>query len=784
MTPVMKEAKRLYDLGFAILWIKPKSKAPVKSKWTQGPRDSWDYLKGTYKPGFNVGVRLGTPSKIGDKYLAVIDIDVKSTEKRHQIEAEKAVKELFPSLPESIAQVMSGRGNGSSHLYIVTAEPTPPQKRKVSLDKIKALMPSAAVNNAQREALSEEDLNEGYRIRPAWEIAVMGEGQQVVLPPSTHPDSLKEYAWKTRVESIKDLYQLDLGRKQKTSTSDRTTTEDFKAVPVDLISSQLSSEIVELVLHAECDDRSAALFKCSIAMIKEGFTDHEIMSVLTDKNNELGKASYDHAKTDSRARAANWIYNYTLKKARHETDARLQFNEEVEVSLLSDEEAEKQILELQTPHDWRNLIERNGPKGVNANTPKPTLKNLILILTNEVAPDVFRRDVFAYRDFYGHSTPWGGVKGALISDEDAIKIKVWLGKRFRFEPKKESVFEVMTYLAELNSFDPVKDKLDALVEWDNVNRLDTWLKDHFEAEGEPEYLSQVFTKWMVAMVMRVYKPGAKFDWMPIFEGAQGIGKSSFGRLLVGDKYFLDWLPNLSDKDSALSLQGAWSVELGELSILKRSDVEAAKAFITRTIDKVRPPYGRKWIESPRRCVFFGTTNSDTYLRDDSGNRRFKPVKVGQLDFEVFERERDQLFAEALFIYRNEIETERTLELEGKAKVFELEIQSEKMILDESDLMHESILEFMEKQKKNPTENPFDFTKFKIKDLFNDFGPLGDRKGDIRDTMFAGKALRALGGVKMKMHGLIYWKLETRQGIPRGTPLNDRYPLKNFNEISN
>lgn len=779
---LLSEAKRLYDLGFGILWLKPKSKAPVKSKWTTGPRESWENLKASYKPSYNVGVRLGSPSKIGDKYLSVLDIDVKSTELKHKTEAEIAVRELFPTLPETIIQVMSGRGNGSSHIYVLTKEPAAPNKKKTSSERIKVLMPSTPINPSQREHLSEEDLNEGWRMRPAWEVAVMGEGQQVVLPPSLHPDTSKEYHWKTRIERPSDLFEIELTGKKK--EEQRTTTSDWVPDNINLFDSNLSDEIIDLIIDADCDDRSAAIFKVSIAMIKENYTDTQIMSVLTDTSYALGKVSYVHAKTESRDRAANWVFNYTLKKARLEADARFQFNEDVEVKELTEAEAEAQVKELQAGLDWKSRIERHGPKGANANTPKHTLKNLILILTNEVAEDVFKRDEFSYKEFYGHSTPWGGVKGASISDSDALKIKVWLSSRFRFEPKKDLVFEAMSYLAGKNSFDPVKDWLEALPEWDETNRLDTWLKKNFEAEGNAEYLAQVFRKWMVAMVMRVYKPGAKFDWMPIFEGKQGIGKSSIGRLLVGDKYFVDWLPDLTNKDSALALQGAWAVELGELASLRKQDVESSKAFITRTIDKVRPPYGRLSIESPRRCVFFGTTNNETYLRDESGNRRFKPVKVGQLNFDAIETDREQLFSEALFIYKNHFETSKTLDMEGEAKDYELEIQNDKMVEDESTNMREKLLDFLRKSAQEIEDSGINLSKFRVDELIDNPGIALAVRGDSRTRYFITKALKALGATKRKSHGINYWNLKNTFGDSSGIVKKVTIPVQNFSNFNN
>ena len=264
---------------------------------------------------------------------------------------------------------------------------------------------------------------------------------------------------------------------------------------------------------------------------------------------------------------------------------------------------------------------------------------------------------------------------------------------------------------------------------------------------------------MVALVKRVYEPGAKFDWMPIFEGAQGIGKSSFGRLLVGDQWFLDHLPDLSDKDAMQVLQGIWLIEMGELSQLRRNEMEAVKAFLTKTNDKYRPSHGRKTGEFPRRCVFFGTTNQDTYLKDETGNRRFKPIKVGQLNFKALRTERLQLFAEAVVIHKMGLETELSLNImEGsEAALFERQMHAQKTIKDDSEVMRELLRDFTK------SETDFPFKKFKLVWLFLgwtgtdlDRTPLRKFTPNNRNLQFSAKALKFLGAKKSLHESGSWW----------------------------
>lgn len=204
-------------------------------------------------------------------------------------------------------------------------------------------------------------------------------------------------------------------------------------------------------------------------------------------------------------------------------------------------------------------------------------------------------------------------------------------------------------------YHPVRDYLQGL-KWDGRKRLHGWLADYLGAhdKGQPdEFISEVGLRWMISAVARIMEPGCQVDHLIVLEGPnQGEGKSTALRVLAGDANFSDSLPHdLSHKDAKDHTRGKWIIELPELTQFKRNEIETLKAFITRREEVFRPSYGRHEIRAARQCVFAGTTNESEYLVDTTGNRRFWGVAIGDIDLDALKQDRDQLWAEAVHLYR-------------------------------------------------------------------------------------------------------------------------------------
>src|SRR3984893_14131736 len=308
-------------------------------------------------------------------------------------------------------------------------------------------------------------------------------------------------------------------------------------------------------------------------------------------------------------------------------------------------------------YDFLQRIEVGWPELTAAGAPKKTMMNgrtAIATLGLDAKLDVF----------HGRYTINGSHLGGFVGEvSDAVTRKVrerWF-MRLGLDPGRDASFDALKRACEELRYDPVLDYLTGLPEWDGVERLDTWLTVYAGVKDTPLVRAQGKIV-LVAAVRRIHEHGCKFDHVLVLEGPEGVRKSSLVQVLASGRHGCN--ENFSDspilhtderKQQELA-KGVWFYEIAELFGMKKADQQGVKNFITKQEERARPAYGRFEEVQPRVCIFIGTFNTtprgelSEYL-NPGDQRRWWPVLVGEIDIPALERDRDQLFAEAMFEYQ-------------------------------------------------------------------------------------------------------------------------------------
>jgi predicted P-loop ATPase len=307
---------------------------------------------------------------------------------------------------------------------------------------------------------------------------------------------------------------------------------------------------------------------------------------------------------------------------------------------------------------WRDNLVLN-----NQHRPAANPHNLMLILEHDPAlAGLFWLDEFGNRVVLDRDPPWTGGVRDEFTEVDAMELAAWIGNpdRYTLSTGPELVMQCVETVARRRRRHTVREYLNSL-KWDGVARVERMFVDIFSAADVP-YTRAVAQNFMVSAVSRVLwsdasqpTKGSKVDFMVVLEGNQGVGKSTAVLELFGASWYAEATESPAHKDFYQTLRGRWCIEIGEMESFSKADVGKIKQAITTRFDTYRPSYGRTVRAFRRECVFVGTTNQDDYLRDATGARRFLPIKTGQVSIPALVAQRDQLWAEAVSLYKGGFE---------------------------------------------------------------------------------------------------------------------------------
>lgn len=293
-------------------------------------------------------------------------------------------------------------------------------------------------------------------------------------------------------------------------------------------------------------------------------------------------------------------------------------------------------------HNVRDMWDELGLTLTGAGVPHANTANATKVMrghpewSGKIWLDTFMGEII------GPNGPW--------TDTDTTKAAIFMQEQAGI-PKMppQAMAPAIAVIADENRRSSAVEWLDAL-RWDGVQRLDWLFSTGFGSVHTP-YTVAVSKGFLIGMVARAYLPGSKVDAMPVLEGAQGRGKSTGLRVLVGDDWFAEMSESPSNKDFYMALQGKLLLEIAELDAFGRADITAVKRVMTAASDRFRAPYATRSSDHPRQCVFSGTTNRDDWNRDPTGARRFLPIECSKVDLSWLAEVRAQLFAEAVHRYK-------------------------------------------------------------------------------------------------------------------------------------
>ncbi len=456
-------------------------------------------------------------------------------------------------------------------------------------------------------------------------------GRQVVGPKSIHPDTKKEYLiYKGKVDQINacpiellNIIEVNKTAIQKDSSSNPLTLVSTDKQSIGRFRSYLITT-APLAIQGDSGDKTTFTVACRGKDF--GLDEHTTYALLSESWNQKNIPPWDETELKTKVHNA-FLYGSKEYAIDHPN------NDFGVVTYDSD------ILEK---IEWKQTADGKTVKNVSN-------------CYSHIQSDAAISNLIGYNEFshdieYRRIPPWSNASKKKWEDIDDDMMRLYLSKKRGFDVNPKDLQAIVNIIANKNSFHPVKQFLNSL-RWDGEKRVNSWLEVYAGVKSN-DYTISAGRKFLLAAISRIFIPGIKFDYLLILEGRQSIGKS-----FLIDIISHSWGSNVAldphSKDSVDAMRGKWIIEMAEMVKYKKSDVDALKDFITTTHDRARLAYAKRVKDFPRQCVFIGTINPSNigYLKDDTGNRRFWPVKCNFVDIHKLRRDYEQLWAEAMHIFK-------------------------------------------------------------------------------------------------------------------------------------
>lgn len=454
------------------------------------------------------------------------------------------------------------------------------------------------------------EIKNGVGVLPG--IDIRSDGGYIVAPPSVH-ESGRSYQWEYDPDEYEiagaDDTVINLVRSGKTKLS-------IKAAAI-------NEELRE-------GSRNDTLYRLACSLQSKGFDDEMILETITAVNNKQCRPPLSD----------NEIVKVVNSALKHDKG---------NITYQAGE------IDLLTTYDKRSKTEKI----------RQCAENVARVILNDPAlSGKIKYDTFSHRIIYMGQLSWreaGDTMGEW-TDEDDSHLRNYLDICYNLRNKAD-YDDGFRMAYSVNNYNPLTGYLDAL-EWDGVSRIDKALTEYLGVEAN-QYNIMSFRIFLLGAIRRAYKPGCKFDYMPVLIGKQGDGKTTFFNLLAcNDEWFDDNFNfrSLDSKTVIEKMDGKWILEMGEMDTLKKDSITAdsMKAFITSKRDTYRTPFNKRPESRPRQCVFCGTSNDVNFLKDRTGNRRYLPIDTNkaQATRDIFDEATarpyfQQVIAEAVHDYKQD-----------------------------------------------------------------------------------------------------------------------------------